>query len=81
MLKASSMSSGNRASRSLFHVLDGQCGERLRGVLATVVLLLGYLLLALIALVVLVSRKGGCHTEIPFGPALVLGAVCAVTLL
>lgn len=42
---------------------------------------LGFIINGLIALAVLASRRGGRDTQIPFGPSMVLGAVCALALL
>ncbi|MCH8566092.1 A24 family peptidase [Nesterenkonia sp. LB17] len=42
---------------------------------------LGFTINGVIALLVLASRNGGRDTQIPFGPSMALGAVCAVALL
>ncbi|GAA1141244.1 prepilin peptidase [Nesterenkonia lutea] len=41
----------------------------------------GFLLNGVIALLVLLSRRGSRDTDIPFGPSMVLGAICAVAVL
>lgn len=42
---------------------------------------LGFVINGVIALVVLVGRRDGRDSQIPFGPSMVVGAICAVALL
>ncbi|MGJ9372364.1 prepilin peptidase [Nesterenkonia sp. CF4.4] len=42
---------------------------------------LGFVINGVVALVVLVGRRAGPDTQVPFGPSMIFGAVCALVLL